>query len=276
MDATKLAYHANCWGPLGGHPVGVTSIGNLSYMTFADMAEAFADISRAGYAGVEIFDGNLLEYADRKDELKALLDDTGLELLAVYSGANLIFPDVAEEELQKIRQVADLAAEFGTTHFVIGGGAKRLSGPQAGDRAATGAGLETCREIADAAGLQAHYHPHLSTLAEAPDEIAEIFEHTAIHFCPDTAHLAAGGCDVPALIRQWADRISYVHLKGLQPEPFGFTPLGQGALDMDAIVQALKDTNFNGWITAELDAWPDPVGGAKESHDWLTAALAEA
>ena len=55
----KLAYHANCWGPLGGHPVGVTSIGNLTYMTFADMSEAFADISAAGYTGVEIFDGNL-------------------------------------------------------------------------------------------------------------------------------------------------------------------------------------------------------------------------
>lgn len=275
MDA-KLAYHANCWGPLGGHPVGVTSIGSLTYMTFADMASAFSDIAAAGYTGVEIFDGNLLEYADRKADLKALLSDNGLDLLAVYSGANLIFPDVAGEEFEKIRRIADLAAEFGTTHLVIGGGAKRLSGPQSGDRAATGAGLETCREIADGAGLEAHYHPHLTTLAEAPDEIAEIFDHTAIHFCPDTAHLAAGGCDVPGLIRQWADRITYVHLKGLQSEPFGFTPLGQGDLDMDAIAHALKDIGFSGWITTELDAWPDPAAGALESYDWLKAALAKA
>lgn len=275
MDA-KLAYHANCWGPLGGHPVGVTSIGNLTYMTFADMAQAFSDIAAAGYKGVEIFDGNLLEYADRKDELKALLQRTGLDLLAVYSGANLIFPDVAAEEFEKIRRVADLAAEFGTTHLVVGGGAKRLAGAEPGDRAATGAGLETCREIAEGAGLRAHYHPHLTTLAEAPDEIAEIFAHTGIDFCPDSAHLAAGGCDVPALIRQWADRISYVHLKGLQSDPFGFTPLGQGDLDMTGIVAALSETGFDGWITTELDAWPDPAEGAKQSHQWLTAAMAAA
>ena len=275
MDV-KLAYHANCWGPLGGHPVGVTSIGNLTYMTFADMSEAFADISAAGYTGVEIFDGNLLEYADRKDELKALLQRTGLELLAVYSGANLIFPDVAKEEFEKIRRVADLAAEFGASHLVIGGGAKRLGGAQPSDRAATGAGLETCREIAEGAGLRAHYHPHLTTLVEAPEEIAEIFDHTTIDFCPDTAHLAAGGCDVPALIRQWASRISYVHLKGLQRAPFGFTPLGQGDLDMTAIIEALAATGFSGWITTELDAWPDPADGAKQSHDWLLAALAAA
>jgi len=275
MEA-KLAYHANCWGPLGGHAVGVTSIGNLTYMTFADMRAAFTDIAAAGYTGVEIFDGNLSDYAARKDDLKALLSETGLDLLAVYSGANLIFPDVAEEEFEKIRRVADLGAEFGTTHLVIGGGAKRLAGPKPGDRAATGAGLETCREIAEQAGLRAHYHPHLTTLAEAPDEIAEIFDHTSIDFCPDTAHLAAGGCDVPALIRQWASRISYVHLKGLRSEPFGFTPLGQGDLDMGAIVAALKETGFGGWITTELDAWPDPAEGAKQSHTWLTAALAKA
>lgn len=275
MDA-KLAYHANCWGALGGHPVGVTSIGNLTYMTFADMAEAFADIAAAGYSGVEIFDGNLLEYAERKADLSALLEQTGLDLLAVYSGANLIFPDVAEEEFEKIRRVADLAAEFGATHLVIGGGAKRLGGEKPSDRAATGTGLETCRKIAEGAGLKAHYHPHLTTLAEAPGEIAEIFGHTQIDFCPDTAHLAAGGCDVPDLIRQWASRISYVHLKGLRSDPFGFTPLGQGDLDMNAIVKALSETGFSGWITTELDAWPDPADGARQSHDWLTAALAAA
>ena len=75
----KLAYHANCWGPLGGHPVGVTSIGSLTYMTFSNLRASFEDIKRAGYDGVEIFDGNLLEYQDNISEFKQLLDDTGLE-----------------------------------------------------------------------------------------------------------------------------------------------------------------------------------------------------
>ena len=36
MAAWKLAYHANCWGPLGGDAVGVTSITRLAYRTFGD------------------------------------------------------------------------------------------------------------------------------------------------------------------------------------------------------------------------------------------------
>ena len=45
MAAWKLAYHANCWGPLGGDAVGVTSITRLAYRTFGDMAAPHA-ISR--------------------------------------------------------------------------------------------------------------------------------------------------------------------------------------------------------------------------------------
>ena len=61
MDV-RLAYQANCWGPLGGNAVGVTSIGQLTYLTFGDMGRAIAEIGDAGYEGVELFDGNLLDY----------------------------------------------------------------------------------------------------------------------------------------------------------------------------------------------------------------------
>ena len=40
MTAWKLAYHANCWGGLGGDAVGVTSITQLRYRTFGDMDRA--------------------------------------------------------------------------------------------------------------------------------------------------------------------------------------------------------------------------------------------
>ena len=265
----KKAYHANCWGGLGGNAVGVTSITHLTYRTFADMERAISDIGACGYEGVEIFDGNLLDYEGRFKDLKKICANSGVKFLATYSGANFIFDDILIEELARIERAADAAAKMGAVHLVVGGGAKRANGTKRGDIKKLGAALEKVVRIAKKHGLQAHYHPHLSTIVEGPAEVRKVFKETSIHFCPDTAHLAAAGGDVPAMIREHATRISYVHLKGWEKDPFTFTPLDRGTLDMNAIIQAMKDINFSGWVTAELDSWPDSKEGAALSLKYL-------
>ena len=271
----KLAYHANCWGPLGGNAVGVTSISELTYRTFGDMDRAIAEIGEVGYSGVELFDGNLLDYDGRRDVLRATLSAAGVKLLAAYSGANFIYPDILDSELARITRAADAAADLGAEHLVVGGGAKRFDGLRADDHKRLADGLEKVVAIAAARGLRAHYHPHLTTIVEGPAEVDKIFALTSIDFCPDTAHLAAAGGDVPAMIRKHSARISYVHLKGWRKNPFTFTPLDEGDLDISAIVHALAVIKFGGWIAAELDSWPDPKEGAARSLAFLRRALAK-
>ena len=273
MADWKLGYHANCWGPLGGHPVGVTSIKDLFYKTFGDMPTAFRDIGKAGYAGTEIFDGNLLDYDGRITTLKQELSAAGLKLIAAYSGGNFIFPDVLAEEFWRIEKTAALAAEAGAEHLVVGGGAKRSTGSTDDDYKRLGDALDAVVDIAAKHGLAAHYHPHLTTMAETPEQVRKVFAGTRIGFCPDTAHLAAAGGDPAAMIEEHFDRISYVHLKGWQKTPFAFTPLDTGDLAMDPIVAALVQRKFAGWITVELDSWEDPTDGAARSLAYLRRTL---
>ncbi len=265
----KLAYHANCWGPLGGHPVGVTSVKDLFYVTFGDMRRAFADIAAAGYQAVEVFDGNLLEHAGDIGQFRRLLSDHGLSLLSVYSGGNFIYPDILDDEFWRIEKAAALAAEAGAVHLVVGGGAKRAGGVRDGDYERLGAALDRVADVAAKHGLSAHYHPHLTTMAETPDEIRHVFAHTRIGFCPDTAHLAAAGGDPAALIEEHYDRVTYVHLKGWQRDPFAFTPIDRGDLDLRPTLEVLDARGFDGWIAVELDFWPDPLDGARASRAWL-------
>jgi inosose dehydratase len=272
----RFAYQANCWGPLGGNAVGVTSIGQLTYLTFGDIGRAIAEIGAAGYQGVELFDGNVLDYPGGPSALKSALTGAGVQLVAAYSGANFIFVDALEQELGRIARVADAAAALSAEHLVVGGGAKRLEDVASGDYERLAAGLEKVSAIAKARGLKACYHPHLSTIVEGPAEVDRIFSLTSIGFCPDTAHLAAAGGDVPAMVRKHHARISYVHLKGLRREPFAFTPLDEGDLDNAAVIRALAETNYCGWIAAELDAWPDPKSGAARSLAFMKKNIAGA
>jgi len=233
------------------------------------MARAISEIGAAGFEGVELFDGNLLDYDGRRAELRRLLNGAGVKLVAAYSGANFVFPEILGEELARIERAAEAAADLGAEHLVVGGGAKRLDGLKRGDHERLAEGLEKVVALAQARGLRAHYHPHLTTIVEGPAEVDKIFSLTSIDFCPDTAHLAAAGGNVPAMIRKHHARISYVHLKGWRKEPFNFTPLDEGDLDIASILRALSDIQFRGWITAELDAWPNPKEGAERSLAFL-------
>lgn len=263
----KLAYHTNTWGGVVGHPAGVTSVKDLYYLANGSTEEALRDISDAGYEGFELFDGNLMQYAGHEDELHELIDGLGLQMVAVYSGANFIYPEILEDELSRIETAARLAARFGAEHLVVGGGAVRHAGIQEEDYRLLGEGLEKVISLADEAGLVASYHPHLGTCVESPEQLEKAFQYTDIDFCPDTAHLHAGGGDSAKLISTYGDRIRYVHLKDYRDGDF--LPLGHGELDFAGILDALKAIEFDGWIAVELDAYESPKEGARISRRFL-------
>ena len=270
----QLGYHSITWGGVVGDPTGVTSVKNLHYRSNGSIVQAVVDIAAAGYEGIELFDGNVAEYAERPRDLRRLLADSGLDLVSVYSGGNFIYPDALPDELHRVARAADLAATFGAQHLVVGGGARRAAGTSEEDYDRLGSALDQVVEIAESRGLTATYHPHLTTIAESPDEIDKVLRRSRIGFCPDTAHLAAGGGDPAALVRRYADRIHLVHLKDFRPDPFGFLPLGGGVLNLPEILAALNDAGYDGWLLVELDAYDgDPAEAARISWTYLVDLL---
>ena len=275
MSPLRLSYQTITWGGVVGHPVGVTSIKDLFYLANGSTEDAVRDIAAAGYSGVEMFDGNVREYEDRPDDLRRLLDDAGVGLVAVYTGANFVYRDVLEDELWRIAKAAQLAASFGAANLVVGGGAKRSGGTTDEDYERLAAGLDRVVEIAEQAGLRASFHPHLTTIVEGPDEVDRILAMSRIGFCPDTGHLAASGGDPVDLIRRHAARVRHVHLKDFTPDPFGFHPLGRGTVDIPGVVRALDEADYDGWATVELDQFDgSPADAAAESFRHLQPLLA--
>src|SRR4051812_6104328 len=113
----RLGHHTNSWGGVVGHPVGVTSIKDLFYLTPGDTLATLAEVAAVGYEGVELFDGNLGEHADDLAVLEGALAEHGLSLIAVYSGANLVFGDILAEELWRVRKACEWASALGAEHL---------------------------------------------------------------------------------------------------------------------------------------------------------------
>jgi len=270
----EVGCHSITWGGVVGDATGVTSVKDLSYRSYGSIERAVSDIAAAGYAGIEMFDGNLFDYADRPEELQGLLSDAGLELASAYTGGNFIYSEILDEELVRVRRAAKLAQLFGASSLVVGGGARRSSGTRPEDYQALGSALDQVCDIAEAHGLVACYHPHLTTIVESPDELDRLMPLTRMAFCPDTGHLAAGGGDPAALIRSYGDRLQHVHLKDVRLEPLEFVPLGQGSIDFSDVLAAVHESGYDGWLMVELDSYPgDPAEAAQISKAYLDRLL---
>lgn len=263
----RLGYQTNTWGGVVGHPAGVTSVKDLYYLTNGSTEDALKEIAEAGYKGFEIFDGNLMQYRDKKEEFIKLTLDHSLSFIGVYTGGNFIFPDILDEELAKIEEVAAFAYELGAKHLVVGGGAVRTNGIEENDYKNLGNALNRVVEIADKYHLIPSYHPHLGTNVQSPEQLDKLMPLTTINLCPDTAHIEAGGGDPVEVIKKYVDRIKYIHFKDY--ENGEFLPLGEGHQKFDEMLKILEEANYDGWITVELDSWANPKEGAEISRQFL-------
>jgi inosose dehydratase len=158
------------------------------------------------------------------------------------------------------------------------------------------ANLDRLADLAASVGITGSLHPHVGTMIEGPAEVDRVLEGSGIGLCLDTGHLLIGGTDPVALARRAADRVVHVHLKDVDPDAAAevragratytgavadgmYRPLGQGGVDLPALVGALESTGYGGWyvmeqdavLSAEPDADGGPVADVRASLAWLSA-----
>jgi inosose dehydratase len=140
-------------------------------------------------------------------------------------------------------------------------------------------------------------HPHIGTMVETADEVQRVLAGSSIGLCLDTGHLLIGGADPVALAAEHAGRIRHTHLKDVdaawaervQSGEVTYTqavrrgmyrPLGQGDVDIAAIIGSLEDDGYDGWYVLEQDTIlagppaegdPGPMADVKASIEHLLA-----
>lgn len=264
----KLGYMTNAFAPLVGTGGGVTCMKEVGYLTMGDEDMLLGKVSEQGYKFFEIFEGNICKYEACPEVFEALMKKHGLSLLGVYVGCHFIYPDALPDELAKVEKVAKLAKRFGAKHIVLGGGSIRAAGIQEQDYQLLAEGLDQAAAVIAKYGLTPSYHPHLGSLAQSPEQIHKLFALSDIAFCPDIAHLIAGGSDAMELIERYYDRIPYIHLKDFNGSDF--VPLGKGTAPIADIVKFMQGKGYTGDWLVEIDGYAgDPSEACATSYAYL-------
>jgi inosose dehydratase len=148
-------------------------------------------------------------------------------------------------------------------------------------------------------GVRAVLHPHVGTMIETGDEVQQVLSGSSISLCLDTGHLLIGGTDPAELARQAPERIAHLHLKDVDSTVAAkvqsgqltysdavkqgmYRPLGQGDIDVSAIVGYVRAHGYSGWYTLEQDTIltekpkdEGPVTDVWTSAEYLRTVLAQ-
>ena len=263
-----------------------------------ESVELLDHVAAAGYAGIDL---GPLGYLGTDRELAERLEQRQLGLAGGYFELPYSEPDALAEALPALDQLLDVfdavppngnmppprptLADAGSAQRAALPGRSALD-PSVGfddagwrrfadglDRA-----VSRCRER----GYEPTFHHHTATYIEAQWEIERMLELTDVGLCLDTGHLLLGRGDPVRAVRDWGERINHVHLKdarqavldaivaeGAPVEAIwrrrAFCRLGDGDVDVDGVLDALRDVGYAGWLVVEQDIIPDPSDPADQA-----------
>jgi len=130
--------------------------------------------------------------------------------------------------------------------------------------------LDRIADHARTRGVVAALHPHVGTMVESGEETQRVIEGSDVGLCIDTGHLLVGGADPVAITAAQPERVLHVHLKDVDATMAAqvrsgattfaaavrdgmFRPLGQGDVDIAAMVRTLEAAGYDGWYVLEQD-----------------------
>ena len=219
--------------------------------------------------------------------VRETLDPFELELVGAFAPLHLADEAAFRADLEELARTIDIVAGAGAGAVVLladagaperaeaAGRAERLRqtalAGQALERAAgrLAHAAERCRER----GLAAALHPETGSYVEAAADIEALLERTEpalLGLCIDTGHVSVGGGDPARLARDWAGRLSHVHLKDVSGPVLArlrageldveaawaeglFCPFGEGEVDLAGFLALPELENFDGWLVLEQD-----------------------
>lgn len=243
-----------------------------------DAAQAIHDVGSLGYAGYESF-GEVIEAWESKGGIKRLLDSSEVPLISAYCNVNLTDPTKRKDDLEKIVRWAKLIQKCGGVTAVVGpNGVRRSSYDFKASKADIVAALnEMCKAVTDV-GVTAALHQHTGTCIESRDEVYAVLEAADtryVKFGPDVGQLAKGGADPVKIVKDFLPLIRHVHLKDWNGGPYWteYCPLGQGKVDLRAVMDLLEQDQELKIVMVELDPSANapmaPLETARTSKEYL-------
>lgn len=244
------------------------------FVFWSGIAEAVRYAAELGFDAVEIFPPNAA--AVSADEVRPLVERAGVRVAAIGTGGGWVVrkltlthaqTEVRREARQFIREVIDVAASF-QAPAIIGSMQGRADDVVSRDQALAllAEALEDLGEYAGARGVPLLYEPLnryetnlFNRIGDAAGWLRSL-RTRHVRVLADLFHMAIEETDLAAALRETADLVGHVHFADSNRRAVGF-----GHTALPPVIAALRDIGYDGYLSAEILPWPDPVAAARQT-----------
>lgn len=253
------------------------------FVFWDDLEAGCRKARQLGFDAVEVFPPGPLGFDPQK--LLGWLSETGLNLAAVGTGAgwvlqklSLTSPDPAQRDQAKafVRSIIDLAGPFGAP-AIIGSMQGRW-----GDGVSKEQALAWLSEALDELGQHAathnvpllyeplnRYETNLVNRVQQGRALLDSLQTRNVKLLADLFHMNIEEARIDDALRAGGDAIGHIHFVDSNRQAAGF-----GHLAFPPIVQALRDIGYEGYVSAEAFALPDPDSAALQTINAFRAWFA--
>jgi sugar phosphate isomerase/epimerase len=221
-----------------------------------DLLATLGAVSEMGYPAVE---GFWSLFGLQPATVRRTLDSLGL-----------VMPS-AHVDLETLEQRLDRAVEFWGEL-----GCHTLVCPWVNEETRAGDGawqrlgdrLDRIGDRLAARGLRFAYHNHDFELASGEDRLQVLLERSSaanLGLELDVFWAAHAGVDPAAYLRANGERVRLVHLKDGRHTPLLLTPLGDGEIDLEAVIAAAREIGVEALYVEQDDCEGDPFDALRRS-----------
>jgi inosose dehydratase len=256
----RLGYTGLTWIAFGDRAAGSGPVTSpLANPQFTE--QAARDISSLGFWGVEYFSYQI-EALEDKGGIRELLKPYNLPLISAYCPINLTDPTKRATTIDDITKWGKLVKKYGGSLVVIGPNAVNRDAYNFSEQKANiVATLNDVGKAANDVGIMAVLHPHTGTCIETRDETSEVLhavDTRHMKFGPDIGQLQKGGANPVQMVKDFLPIVHHMHLKDYSggDDYLGYCPVGQGKVNIAAILDLMEGRKIEGYVMVELDGSP--------------------
>ncbi len=200
------------------------------------------------------------------DAVKARVQAAGMHCAGLYPpGWGGVDDADVKERARAIAKCVEFAEELGSWHLGTAGASKRGE-PGALNRVIACV-EQVLEQIPADSTIKLALEPHYGNVLQQPEDFAAVLDAISdprVGVCVDTGHFHSANVDTVALIHRFAPRIHAVHFK----DHIGTVSvgIGRGEIDLAAEIAALREIDYQGGLTVELEV-EDPENLARYTEE---------